>query len=134
MVVSYARPFSKNARIGGNATPTLPSNFLSLLGNDEREVHDIALQDRNTLLAHSDSSAWNLRTGFVIRADRRILLPVHNATNAPLVSQTVRTLSDICEKFMDHILEQRKQLENDFALHLPVVDFEDREDEEETTK
>lgn len=121
MVVSYARPFSQNERSEGTATAKVPSNFLSLLTKEEKEVHEAALQDRNMLLAHSDSRAWNLKPVFIGKNDQRILLPISNDPRAPLVETAVRTLLKICGKFMDHILEQRKPLEKDLADHLPTV-------------
>ncbi len=121
MVVSYARPFSQNERSGGTAMERVPSNFLNLLTEDEKEVHETALEDRNTLLAHSDSRAWNLRPCFIGEDDQRTLVPLSNDTRAPLVEAAVRTLLKICEKFMDHIIEQRKPLEKNLADYLPTV-------------
>ena len=53
MIVAYCRPFSGN----GGSVPDLPSRLLRVLTPDERAIHDVIMQDRNKLLAHSDDDA-----------------------------------------------------------------------------
>jgi hypothetical protein len=53
MIVAYCRPFSGN----GGSVPDLPSRLLRVLTPDERAIHDVIMQDRNKVLAHSDDDA-----------------------------------------------------------------------------
>ena len=82
----------------------------------------MAIQDRNTVLAHSDSEAWNLRPIFhETTGKRRILVPLHNDTRAPLIRGVVEQLAKNCDKFMDVIMVERKRLEKGLADHFPKV-------------
>jgi hypothetical protein len=122
MIVSYCRPFSGNDRRTQHKIPDLPKRFLRALDPEHRRVHETAMQDRNTLLAHSDSDAWNLRAYFFETAPgRRMLVPVHHDTRAPLIHEAVTTLGCICHTMMDVILEERKRLEQELGGMFPTV-------------
>ena len=54
-VVAYSRPFVKNR--GELAHNRLPSGVLRILTEREREIHDTVLEDRHTMMAHSDADA-----------------------------------------------------------------------------
>jgi len=95
MVVAYCRPFSGNDRRTARRIPDLPRRFLATLTSEEREIPELALRDRNTLLAHSDSEVWALQPFFVEgTSGRKILIP------SPLcarMSETVPTPEIIVE-------------------------------------
>ena len=126
MVVSYCRPFSGNDPRAVRRIPDLPRRFLHVLSPDEKELHRLAMQDRNTMLAHSDSETWDLRTFFMeTEAGRKVLLPVHNDTGAPLVHHAVAQLRGMCAKLMEVVFQERHRLEKDLADVLPTVTAED---------
>ncbi len=122
MVVSYCRPFSGNDRRSAKPIPDLPKRFLKNLTPEERELHAVAMEDRNTLLAHSDSKAWNLRPFFLeTTPGRRMLVPLHSDVRAPLVHQAVEQLQAICAKLMELVFQERMQLEKELADVLPAA-------------
>lgn len=124
-VVAYCRPFSGNDRRTANRVPDLPTRFVKILTSEERKIHTLAMQDRNTLLAHSDSDAWNMRPIFVETAPgRKVLLPLHHDVRAPLVHEVVERLNAICGKLMDLVFEERMKLEKELADMLPSVSAE----------
>lgn len=61
MIVAYARPFSGNDQKIEIKIPDLPENILNGLTDEELEIHNVVLEDRNKVLAHSDSEAHSLR-------------------------------------------------------------------------
>jgi len=122
MVVSYCRPFSRNDRRAAVPVPDLPRRFVRALSREEKELHAVAMQDRNTMLAHSDSDAWNLRPFFMEAAPgRKMLVPLHNDTRAPLVHEAVERLRAMCGKLMELVFEERMRLEKELEDLLPTV-------------
>jgi hypothetical protein len=96
------------------------------LSPEQLEVHEGALNDRNQLLAHSDSEAWDMRPFFFKgEAEKPMLVPLHSDVRAPLVHDTVVVLQGLCGKLMDRIADERAVLEGELAEFLPAVSLED---------
>jgi hypothetical protein len=128
MIVAYCRPFSGNDRGRSDTLRSLPARFLNGLSTEELEVHQTALSDRNRLLAHSDSEAWNMRPFFFKSGSAKpMLLPLHRDVRAPLVHDPVDVLQRLCGKLMDRIFEERAVLEEGLAEILPGVTREELE-------
>ncbi len=125
-IVSYCRPFSGND--GGEARiPDLPGRFLRTLTAEERQVHDAAMNDRNTVLAHSDADAWQMAPQIIRTRGREILAPVHHDVHAPLLPEAMRTLHGMCTKLREAMFAERQRLEAELKPHLPVVEYSDEE-------
>lgn len=75
MIVAHCRPFSGNERQTRPKIPDLPARFLGCLTDQERYVHDVAMNDRHTVVAHSNSEAWDLRPVVLLLGERKILMP-----------------------------------------------------------
>lgn len=129
MVVAYCRPFSGNDRGTRPKIPDLPDSFLGVLDSREREVHALALSDRNLVLAHSDSAAWNLRPLALAIGDRRILMPWSSYTRAPLTLEATEILRTSSGKLMEAVYAERMRLEPDLIQHFQTVSPEDLERE-----
>ncbi len=131
MVVSYCRPFCGKTRRSARRVPDLPGRFVNALSPEERELHAVAMEDRNKLLAHSDPDAWNMRAFFLESAPgRRTLVPLSSDVRAPLVHDAVIRLRDMCGKLMELVFQERMMLEKDLADVLPVVTADDLRREE----
>jgi hypothetical protein len=126
MVVSYCRPFCGNTRRSARRVPDLPGRFVKALNPNERELHAVAMEDRNKLLAHSDPDAWNMRAFLLESAPgRKMLVPLSSDVRAPLVHDAVVQLRDMCGKLMELVFQERMTLEKDLADVLPVVTADD---------
>ena len=124
MIIAYCRPFSANDRRSVSKIPDLPTRFLKVLTKAEREVHNIAMNNRNTLLAHSDSEAWGMRTGFVEYAsDKLYLVTPHRDVRAPIPSKSVRTLGMATIRLREAISTERMVLEKELTNHIPIVNI-----------
>jgi hypothetical protein len=122
MVVAYCRPFQGNDRRSAKRVPDLPKRFLKTFSSKEKEIHTAAMEDRNTLLAHSDSGAWNLRLFFLeMPAGRRMLMPLSHDVRAPLIHEAVQRLCDMCGKLMKLVFDERMRLEKELGDFLPTV-------------
>lgn len=122
MIVAYCRPFSGNDRRGARRVPDLPAGFVKALTAEERELHAVAMQDRNALLAHSDSDAWNLRPFFMETVPgRKFLVPLHSDARAPLVHEAVEKLQGMCTKLMELVSDERMRLEKELGDLLPTL-------------
>jgi hypothetical protein len=82
------------------------------------------MQDRDRVLAHSDSEAWNLQIGFWETPRKtKMLTMLHNDTKAPLIREMVMQLHENCKIFMEAIMVERKRLEKELVEVLPTVIF-----------
>ena len=106
--------------------PALPERFLSGFAHDERALHQVAMKDRNELLAHSDHSAWRLRL-CVIKPPGRIptLVPFHRDTRAPFDEKHTRTFNGMAHQLMEAVLAERRALEKELLDVLPTLSLED---------
>ena len=120
MIVAYCRPFSGNDSAAAYKVPDLPERFLRQLSEAEREIHDVVMADRNRVLAHSDSEAWNMRPHYVRTGRHDILLPLHNNVHTPLLREPTERLRALCEKMREAMFEERIRLEAELGPHLPA--------------
>ena len=122
MVVAYCRPFEGNDRRSAKRIPDLPKRFLESFGAKEKELHFTAMEDRNTLLAHSDSNAWNLRLFFwESTSGRKVFVPLSDDVRAPLIHEEVQRLHNMCGKLMELLFEERMRLEKELGDIFPIV-------------
>lgn len=122
MVVAYCRPFSGNKGI-----PDLPNRFTRALTADEKEIHDALMGDRNQVIAHSDSDAWNMRPQHLNINGKQILVPLHHGVHRPFLREPTERISRLAGKQRDRCFEVREQLEGELKLHIPVVGIEQYE-------
>lgn len=124
MIVAYWRPFS-NERGGEAAVPSLPGRILGVLNREERELHEVIREDRNRVVAHSDSEAWNPRPHYIILNGKKILVPLFSAPHAHLLRPAVEMFAGMCTKLREACFAERERLERELAPYLPVVESED---------
>ena len=126
MIVAYCRPFSGNDRGRNDTVARLPRRFLKGLSAGQLEIHETAMDDRNRLLAHSDSAAWAVSPyWFKTGTAKAMLAPSHRDARAPLVHEAVVVLQSICGQLMDRIMDERTHLEEELASFLPEVYFDE---------
>jgi hypothetical protein len=128
MIVAYCRPFSNNERGGDTTVPRLPKRFTDVLTKDDLRLHDEVREDRNTVLAHSDSAPWDMRPRIVRLGDfRDVLLPLHNDVHAPITRDATEQFGNMCGKLMEACFEERTRLEPELSPYLEVVEINDEE-------
>lgn len=120
MIVAYWRPFS-NTRRGEKAVPPLRGRILRVLSREERDLHEVIREDRNSVVAHSDSEAWNPRPHYMILNGKKVLVPLFSAPHAHLLRPAIEMLSGMCNKLREACFEERERLEHELAPYLPVV-------------
>ncbi len=125
MIIAYCRPFSGNDAGGAFRVPDLPGRFLKDLSAEEREIHDVAMEDRNSVLAHSDSEAWQMTPHYVKLPSREILVPAHRGVHRPLLLEPTIRLSRLAEKMREACFRERVRLEEELKPYLPRVDSDE---------
>jgi len=120
MIVAYWRPFS-NTRRGEEAVPPLRARILRVLSREERDLHGVIREDRNTVVAHSNSEAWNPRPHYIILNGKKVLFPLFSAPHAPLLRSAVEMFTGMCNKLLEACFAERERLERELAPYLPVV-------------
>ena len=107
--------------------PVLPGRFLSNLTKEEKEVHKVVVEDRNSVLAHSDSSAWDLNPVFIEMNGKKLLEPIHNDIRAPLTKDTTIEFKNLCKKLMVDLFGERKILEKELGDKIETIPISNKE-------
>ena len=116
MVVAYCRPFSGNRRV-----PDLPGRFIRHLSEEEREIHEALMEDRNSVIAHSDGEAWNMRPHYQQVNGKNILIPLHHGVHRPFLREPTERICALAEKQRETCFEERKRLENELRPYIPIA-------------
>lgn len=127
MIVAYCRPFSGNDRGAAVKIPDLPPRILQALTAEEHEIHATVMKDRDTVLAHSDSRAWEPRPQIHRVRGRDILIPMFSYAHAPLTREVTEKFSAMCDKLREACFEERRRLEPELKRYLPVVEYDEEE-------
>jgi len=120
MIVAYCRPFSSNDRGNQPKIPDLPLRFLKLFNEEEREMHEVVMSDRNTVLAHSDSRARDYEPVIMEVGKERFLMPWSNDTRAPLTRECTEIFCGMCSKLEAAVATERFALEPQLLQYFPV--------------
>lgn len=120
-IVAYARPFLDSR--GNLAHNRLPGKVLKILNEDERAVHETVLEDRNTMMAHSDADA-NLSIPLVMETITGNILVPQNASPyaTPLLPEAMQMLRNMSGKLQEYCFTLRKEMEPDMLPLLPRVE------------
>ncbi len=124
MIVAYCRPFSGNASRATDSVPDLSSRLLRVLSPDEREIHNVVMQDRNKALAHSDDEALQVEPVIWQVAGRDMVLPLKNWGLAPLTKEATFIFRSAAEKLFIATMEERQRLEPELMPYLRVANPE----------
>ena len=108
-VVAYSRPFVKNR--GELAHNRLPSGVLRILTEREREIHDIVLEDRHRMMAHSDADANGSIPLVMETGNSKILVPKNaNAYETLLLPEAMSVLHAMAYKLQERCFELREEM------------------------
>ena len=120
-IIAYARPFLDSK--GELAHNRLPGKVLKILSEEEKIVHKTVLEDRNTMMAHSDADA-NLSIPYVLKiANRSIIVPQNASPYAtPLVPDAMNKLCTMSYKLQEYCFKLRQEMEPDILPILPKVE------------
>ena len=122
-VVAYSRPFLNSG--SDLAHNRLPGRVLYNLNAEELALHETVLEDRNTMMAHSDADA-NVAIPLVMVTDRgpEVIPKNASAFATPLSSKAMQLLSVMVLKLQEHCLALRQEMEPEVISFLPRVQAE----------
>jgi hypothetical protein len=123
MIIAYCRPFCAKERAAKATIPRLGTSILKVLSTREKEVHDVVMKDRNRVLAHSDSSGWNLEPHVLEVLNHKALIPLADDPKAPLNTKSTKLLRNMSSKLREAVFEKRMTLEKELIDHFPRVDL-----------
>jgi hypothetical protein len=129
-VVAYSRPFlNSGSELAHNR---LPDRVLRGFTTEELKLHEVMLNDRNTMMAHSDADA-NVSIPVVIETDRGpIVIPKNASAYAtPLLPEAMQLLSAMAFKLQEHCFVLRQEMEAEIIPFLPRVRSEAPDDAEQ---
>ena len=117
-IIAYARPFTKSR--GKYASATISGNVLGVLSEDEREIHDQVLRDRNTLVGHSDADSLGAYPGKVKLGRKEVVIPMNvDASSVTLTKEAMQNMHRACVKLQDEVMRRRMELEPLLLPYLP---------------
>jgi len=126
-VVAYSRPFlNSGSELAHNR---LPGRLLRNLNAEELELHKTVLEDRNTMMAHSDADA-NGAIPLVIETSRGpIVIPKNASAYAtPLLPEAMQLLSTLALKLRERCFTLRQEMEPRVIPFLPRAQVEPPDD------
>lgn len=132
MIISYCRPFSGNDRNIDLKIPDLPASFLKGISEDEKEIHEVVMADRNTLMAHSDSSAHDLRPEVWKIKEHKIMMPWKNDTKAPLTKEATLIFQSLAKKMWHKVIIEHKNREPEMLQYFTEIEMDQIIEEGET--
>ncbi len=88
----------------------IPVPLCFLIKSSIKEVHDVVMKDRHSVLAHSDWDAWEMEPVIERLAGSDLLVPMHNDIHAPLIREATEQLLRMCDKLREACLEERRRL------------------------
>ena len=117
-IIAYSRPFLDSK--GKLAHNRQPDKVIRILNEEELKIHNMVLEDRNTMMAHSDADA-NISTPLVIEMnDRKVLYPKNASPYAnPLLPESMKMLSEISFKLREYCFDLRREMESEMMEFLP---------------
>ncbi|MDH5667024.1 MAG: hypothetical protein OEY86_03310 [Nitrospira sp.] len=122
-VVAYSRPFLNSG--SDLAHSRLPARVLRSLNAEEIALHETVLEDRNTMMAHSDADA-NVAIPLVMETDRGLMVIPKNASPyaTPLLPKAMQLLSVMALKLQEHCFALRQEMEPEVISFLPRIQAE----------
>jgi len=122
-IVAYSRPFLDSK--GKLAHNRLPEKVLRLLNDEERKVHETVLEDRNTMMAHSDADA-NQSIPLVMGIENRSIIVPKNASPyaTVLLPEAMQVLCDMSYKLQEYCFKLRQKMEPNMLSILPRAEME----------
>ncbi len=132
MIISYCRPFSGNDRNTDIKIPDLPASFVKGISEDEKEIHEVVMADRNTLMAHSDSSAHDLRPEVWKIKEHKIMMPWKNDTKAPLTKEATLIFQSLAKKMWYKVIIEHKKREPEMLQYFTEIEMDQIIEEGET--
>lgn len=126
-IIAYARPFLDSK--GDLAHNRLPGKVTKILTDDELEVHEAALQDRNTMMAHSDADA-NVSVPLVVEIGGKPKVVPKNATPYEniLTKAAMERLRSAAIKLREDCFQRRQEMESEMISILPRANADDSRD------
>lgn len=127
MVIAYCRPFSGNDQRASLKVPDLPGRILQVLSSEERSLHETLLEERHTMLAHSDSDAWEPQPHYIRIGSSEMLIPSFDYVHSPLLPEVVEQVKAMSDKLREACFEERQRLEAEVKPYLAVVEYDEEE-------
>ncbi len=119
-VVAYSRPFLNSG--SDLAHNRLPGRVLGNLNAEELALHEKVIEDRNTIMAHSDADA-NVAIPLVMETDCGPMVIPKNASAyaTPLLPNAMQLLGVMALKLQEHCFTLRQEMEPEVISFLPRV-------------
>lgn len=126
-VVAYSRPFLDSR--GKLAHNRLPGRILRNLNAEKLELHETVLEDRNTMMAHSDGDA-NEAIPLVMETDRGPIVTPKNASAyaTTLLPEAMRILKALSLELQERCFALRQEMEPALIPFLPTAQVESSDD------
>ena len=119
-IVAYSRPFLNNR--GRLANSRLPDRILKGLTQEQLEVHKAVLDDRNTMMAHSDADASGAIPVVSESELGSVVIPMGASPYArPLLESAMLVLRDLSLELQERCFRVREEMEPDVIRFLPRV-------------
>ena len=112
IVVAYSRPFKGGKRNNSSVPSMMTGKYMSVLTDEEKELHKRMLKRRSSEYAHSDAEAYNVKF-YVTDAPElpfNFMIPSSRNPHAPIPQNELKSLELIIEKILAFSFEKSREL------------------------
>ena len=107
LIVSYARPFSKN-RKSHDVRENLPADFLKVLSDEQRQLHNRLVDSRNRDHAHSDPRGMDMTVRVQeIAPSVSMAEPFSRDGSAPWPRESIEKIAELIDCLQAKLCEEQ---------------------------
>jgi hypothetical protein len=110
LIVSYVRPFSGN-RGSPDVRKTLPAEYLDVLSDEQRQLHEQLIELRNRDHAHSDPQGRSASVGVQNFGDGVLAITLGRDAFAPLPRESVERVAELIVRLRAKLAEEQVRIQ-----------------------
>ena len=111
LIVSYVRPFSHN-RGSSDVRKTLPAEYLNVLSDQQRQLHDQLIASRDRDHAHSDPQGRSVSVGVQQVGDAVLAIPLSRDAFAPWPREMIERVADLIERLRAKLADEHARVQD----------------------
>jgi hypothetical protein len=111
LIVSYARPFSGN-RSSPDVRRSLPAEYLDVLSDEQRRLHEQLVEARNRDHAHSDPQGRSVSVRVPKVGDGVLAIPLSRDASAPWPRESVEKVAELIARLRGKLAEEQVRIQD----------------------
>ena len=110
LIVSYARPFSGN-KGSPDVRKKLPPEYLDVLSDEQRKLHNYLVESRNQDHAHSDAKGMDMTVRVATIRSVPIAVPISRDGSAPLPRESAVAVAELIKSLEGRLVQEQIRIQ-----------------------